>query len=74
MLQEEAKKRQATSGPGLLGAKPLVVERPQAVPDNDFKELQGRTREIAAKVEGNPVVPVPPGLRPTGTRGGLSRW
>jgi len=52
MLQEEAKKRQAVSGPGFYGAKPLVAEMPQVVPDNDFKELQGRTREIAAKAVG----------------------
>ena len=42
MLQAEAKKRKATSGPGIYGGKPHMEKSTEAVP-------KGPAREIAAK-------------------------
>jgi len=50
MLQEEAKKRKATSGPGMLGAKPLMLKSTQAIPVNEISNIpKGSARSIVAK-------------------------
>jgi hypothetical protein len=52
MLQEEAKKRQATSTGGCYGAKPLQAKLPEGVCSNNFNGLRGQARDIAARAVG----------------------
>lgn len=53
MLREEAKKRQATSGPGTYGGKPLMPKTAEAVSSNPDNNIQkGSARDIAAKAAG----------------------
>ena len=52
MLREEAKKRQATSGPHVYGGKPLKEISPEAVSDNGINDLKGPVAEIAGNMVG----------------------
>ena len=52
LLREEAKKRQATSGPGSCGGKPLTAKRTEGVHVNEPNELSGEAREIAGEQVG----------------------